>query len=512
MNFKFDNFKIDVEGREITQDGEEIVVQPQVFELIAFLIKNRNSVVTKDQLIDEVWDGRIISDGSINSRINAAREALGDSGHQQKVIKTFPRRGYRFVAELNIKDATEAKTTVSVTTGDNRPSIAVMPFASLSANPDQEFFADGMTEDVYTSLSRIKGFFVCGRNSTSAYKNENVDFRTISEELGVRYILQGSVRLGGDKVRVSVSLNAGDTGELLWAQQYDGETGDIFGIQDQITSTVIGELAPELYTAEATRTDRKIPQNLDAWECFVLGMQQYSLQSAKSSAKAMEYLGRAMEHDPSFAAARALYAMTLSWRAIQRLEPFDEAVTKAKTMAEEAVTMDANEPWTHMGMGMVSVHSRDNVRSILSLKKAIDLSPNFAHAHAMLAAAYAYNGQPEKSLGAVDLALKLSPRDIFLDKFYLYQSLAYFQNTDYEKAAHAADQAIHLKPEHPNSHMLAASAYAMAGEQARAEDALENFQKLVPGTTLETVKRAVAYDKPEDRDRLVDGLKKAGLA
>lgn len=510
MIYQFGAFQLDVDGLELSEDGALVKLQPQAFALLIFLIENRDRVVTKDEVIDKVWDARAVSDATLNTRINALRRALGDSGDVQSVIKTFPRRGFRFVASLN--DSTPDSSVVAPRpNSDSKPSIAVLPFVNISGDAEQEFFADGITEDLVTSMSRIGGLFITGRNSTFAYKESRTDIKTISAELNVRYVLEGSVRTAGKRVRVSVRLTVGATGEQLWADRYDRELDDIFLIQDEVTNSVVGQLAPEIYSAENTRTQRIPPQNLDAWECFVRAMHQYSLQSAKSSSEAIRLLERATILDPEYAQAWGLYALTMAWRAIQRLEPFNEAVRLASRAAEAAIAADINEAWAHMGLGMAGMVARQQSKAVMGFERAVELSPNFAYAQAMCGAAHAYGGNPEKAIKCIDLAIRLSPRDAFLDKFYVYYSLAYFQGADYEKAALAAEQAIHLKPEHPNTHMLAAASHALAGNSEQAILALANFKDLVPGTNAANVERAIAYADLADRQRLANGLRLAGL-
>jgi len=508
--YRFGAYSVDTGRLELCSSGQVIPVQPQAFALLLFLIENHERVVSKDEIIDNIWEGRSVSDATLNTRINALRRALGDSGESQSVIKTFARRGFRFVAEIENEEEAETGLAPSTNTGDI-PSIAVMPFVNISGNPEQEFFADGITEDLVTSMSRIRGFFISGRNSTFSYKNLKTDVRTVSKELGVRYILEGSVRTAGNRVRVSAQLTSGDTGEQLWADRYDRDLTDIFAIQDEVTESVIGQLAPELYAAEHSRLHRKPPQSLDAWECFVRAMHQYSKQSAQSSAEALEYLDRAIKLDAGYAQALGLYAITLSWRVIQRLEPFEESIKKSLDYANLAIAADANEAWAHMGHGMVLMVGREGAKATLSFNRAVELSPNFAYAHAMLGAASAYGGRFDAAIKAIRRAVKLSPRDTFLDKFYLYYSIAYFQDGDYGKAALSAEQAIQLKPEHPNTHMLAAASYALDGNDSSAKAALDIFKNLVPGTNAATVERAIAFENPDDRQRLVNGLRLAGL-
>lgn len=510
MIYEFGSFAVDTERLELNSSGERISVQPQVFALIVYLIENRDRVVSKDDIIEHVWDGRIVSDGTLNARINAARRALGDNGEEQAVIRTFARRGFRFVADIDAGDQPSA-TQPTIGNRLSKPSLAVLPFVNTGGNPDEEFLADGITEELVTALAKLRSFFVTDRSTTFAYKGSVSDARGIAAELGVRYVVQGSVRTAGDRVRVIAQLTEAETGGQLWGERYDRKLTDIFAIQDEVTESLVGCLSPELYAAELARLRRRKPNSLDAWECFVHALHEYSQQSKDSSVRAVGLLRQAIELDPDYAQALGLLAITMSWRVIQRWDPYDETLADALNIARRAVAADANDPWASMGLGMVSMVSRDSATAILNFRRAVELSPNFAYAHAMLGAATAYSGDPEEAIRSVDTAVRLSPRDTFLDKFHVYYSLAYFQAGQYQQAAKAAEQAIQLKPEHANSHMLAASSYAHAGEQKSAESALATFKSLVPGTNASNVERAIAYSDPMDRARIADGLRKAGL-
>ena len=513
MIYRFADCDIDTDRLEIRAGGAPVSVQPQVFALLVFLIENRDRVVSKDEIIDTVWDGRIVSDGTLNARINAARQAVGDSGESQSVIKTFPRRGFRFVAEIADDDRSPdgGNDHGSSNTTSDTPSLAVLPFVNLSGNPDEEFLADGITEDLVTALSKLRGFFVTDRSTTFAFKGSTEDARSIAGEIGVRYILQGSVRSAASRIRVTAQLTEAASGTQLWSERYDRDLTDIFAIQDEITESLVGCLAPELYAAEHARLRRRPPQSLDAWECFVRALHQYGQQSKESSANAVELLERAIELDPDYAPALGLYAIALSWRVIQRWEPYEESLERARKAADRAILADTNAPWASMGRGQVSMVGRDSNAAIMNFGHAVDLAPNFAYAHALLGVANAYAGNPDLAVVHVDKALRLSPRDTFIDKFHLYHALAHFQAGRYLDAARAAERAIQLKPEHANTHMVAAASYALAGKQDQAEAALAAFKSLVPNTDAKNVERAIAFENPDDRARIANGLRQAGL-
>ncbi len=240
MIFRFGAFSLDTEGYVLSKGTEPVSLEPQVFNLLLFLAENRERVVSKDDLIEGVWEGLIVSDAAITSAINLARRAVADDGKKQAVIKTFPRRGFRFVAAIEDADEAEADNPVSTSFSSlDRPAIAVLPFDNLSADPEQEFFSDGITEDIITALSLWRSFPVIAGNSTFVYKGKSLDVRRVAEELGVRYVVEGSVRKAGNRVRVTA-----ESGHQLWADRYDRDLEDIFDLQDELTGRIAAIWSP----------------------------------------------------------------------------------------------------------------------------------------------------------------------------------------------------------------------------------------------------------------------------
>src|SRR5262245_33439986 len=258
-----------------------VPVEPKVFDLLEHLIRHRDHVVSKDDLIASIWQGRIVSESAISTQINAARCAIGDSGEQQRLIKTIPRKGIRFVGDVRHEQrpADTANRTPSseharpLLTLPDRPSIAVLPFTNMSSDPEQEYFADGMAEEIITALSRCKWLFVIARNSSFIYKGKSVDVRQIGSELGVRYVMEGSVRRAGNRLRILGQLADATTGTHLWADRFDGDMSDVFDLQDRITESVVAAIEPRLQLAEIERLKRSPAANLDAYDLLLRAQQ-----------------------------------------------------------------------------------------------------------------------------------------------------------------------------------------------------------------------------------------------
>ncbi len=318
MLFQFDKFLLDTDRRELRGgDGGVVHVEPQVFDLLLHLAQNANRVVSKDELIERVWNGRAVSDAALNSRINAARRAIGDSGERQAIIRTVQRRGFLLAAEVTtgasgaaaaIRQHAPAEGTLPGLALPDKPSIAVMPFENLSGDPAQDYFADGMVEDIITGLSRIKWLFVIARNSTFTYKGQPVDVRRVGRELGVRYVLEGSVRKADERVRISAQLVEAETGIHLWAHRYDSRLDDIFALQDDITLSVVGAIEPSLRDAEIERVKRKRPDNLDAYDLVLRALPHVYVAMPEEAAKAVPLLERALALEADYAGAHGLLA------------------------------------------------------------------------------------------------------------------------------------------------------------------------------------------------------------
>jgi len=316
--FQFDKFLLDTDRRELSGGhGAVVHVEPQVFDLLIHLAQNANRVVSKDELIERVWNGRAVSDAALNSRINAARRAIGDSGERQAIIRTVQRRGFLLAAEVRA-EATGAAAATGRYPGDegappglampDKPSIAVLPFDNLSGDPAQDYFADGMVEDIITGLSRIKWLFVIARNSTFTYKGQPVDVKRVGRELGVRYVLEGSVRKAGERVRIGGQLVEAESSVHLWAQRYDSRLDDIFALQDEITLSVVGAIEPSLRDAEIERVKRKRPDNLDAYDLVLRALPHVYVAMPDAAAKAVPLLERALALEPDYAGAHGLLA------------------------------------------------------------------------------------------------------------------------------------------------------------------------------------------------------------
>ena len=319
MQYVFGDYALDPDRRELTRHAEAVAIGPKVFDLLLYLVQNRDHVVSKDALLEAVWAGRIVSESTLTSHINAVRKAIGDNGEEQRLVRTLARKGFRFVGDVKETPDGHAAPGAGTAKPDeasapalilpDSPSIAALPFQNWSGDPEQEYFADGMVEDIITALSRIRWLFVIARNSSFTYKGRAVDVKQVGRELGVRYVLEGSVRKAANRVRITGQLVDATTGMHLWADRFEGTLDDIFELQDQVATSVVGAIAPTLERAEIERAnaqaDRKprMPTTTTcaAWRIFIGGPEKPSTKRCRSST-------RAIELDPDFASAYGMAA------------------------------------------------------------------------------------------------------------------------------------------------------------------------------------------------------------
>jgi TolB-like protein len=351
MQFLFGDYVLDTDRRELTRGSELIATGPQVFDLLVYLVQNRERVVSKDDLIETVWSGRIVSESTLTSHINAVRKAVGDSGEDQRLIRTVARKGFRFVGKVKVNQASGSvspadseKPTPALALPD-KPSIAVLPFENLSGDPEQEYFTDGVVEDITMALSRMRWLFVIARNSSFTYKGRAVDVKQVGRDLGVRYVLEGSVRKVGNRVRITGQLIDASTGAHLWADRFEGLIDDIFELQDQMTASVVGAIAPKLEQAEIERAKRKPTESLGAYDFYLRGIARLNQDPSDRAANsdALRSFLRAIELDPDFATAYGMAAWCYVWRKANGWTIDRQEVAEAERLARRAVALGKDD-------------------------------------------------------------------------------------------------------------------------------------------------------------------------
>jgi adenylate cyclase len=394
----------------------------------------------------------------------------------------------------------------------DKPSVAVLPFTNLSGDPEQEYFSDGITEDIITALSRFRWFFVIARNSTFTYKGKTVDVKTVAQDMGVRYVLEGSVRKAGSRVRITAQLIDAPTSHHVWAERYDRELKDIFAVQDEITENIVTAIGPEFLSAEMRRAQRRDVRSLDAWDYIMRAAFHHSRYRKEDVAEAQRLLQKAIEIDPFNAEGFCLLAFThlmqvqFGWS-----ESADKSIQEAAKAAENAVAIDDRDAWAHTALGLVDLISRRHDDAIRRLKRAVQLNPSLANAYGALGQALTLAGECAEAVEQINKAIRLSPRDPFLVYWFAHLSMAVFAEGHYDVACQWGAKVLQENPSFPGGHRLMAAIYGQLGRIEEAQAALKELLLLMPGMTIDDVRKQVPFKNPNHMERYLDGLRKAGL-
>jgi TolB-like protein len=393
MAFSFEGFVLDLgRGSLLTRAGEEIPLRRQSFELLRLLVENAGRLLDRGTINRVIWPDVAVTDDSITQCVSDIRRAIGDNA--QRTLKTVLRRGYLFAARVETQCYPQTDQAAPYLALPDKPSIAVLPFQNMSGDPEQEYFADGMVEEITIGLSRIRSLFVISRNSAFTYKGGAVDVRQVGRELGVRYVLEGSVRKAGNRVRITGQLVEAATGSHIWADRFDGSLEDVFELQDQVTASVIAAIEPNLRAAETERARRKPVENLRAYDLMLRALPRLWTQTRDGVEDATRLLRGAIEIDPSYAPAAAYLAWCLWFTVSQNwIDRSDPAAADMVQLAQTSVTLDPDDPEVlTMAGGVIALPGGDLTEGILLSEKAISLNPNNAQALRQLGQLYAYAG------------------------------------------------------------------------------------------------------------------------
>jgi TolB-like protein len=521
MVYLFGDYSLDSARRELRCGTSLVAVEPQVFDVLQFLLRNRQHVVSKDELIAAVWDGRIVSESTLSSRITAVRHAIGDTGGEQRFIKTLPRKGVRFVGVVREDEETthisatsiRVEPSKAVLTIPNKPSIAVLPFTNMSCDPDQEYFADGMIEEIITALSRMRWLFVIARNSSFTYKGRNVDVKQVGRELGVRYILEGSVRKASNRVRITGQLIDALSGAHLWADRFEGTLEDIFDLQDRVTENVVGAIAPTVEQAEIERIKQKPTDSLEAYDYFVRGLAGVRQWTKEGNDYALSNFYRSIEFDPDFASAYGWAARCyVQRRAGGWVANLEHTVAEADRLARRAILLGKNDP---MALCTAGFALADLVEDMEYGNKLIDrgltMNPN-------LACGWLFSGwvktslhEPELAIEHVNAAMRLSPSDPKIFSMHACLGLAHFVAGRYSQSLAYAEVAAQ---EHPGALLplcIAAASAALAGRIGQAQRAMFNLRQRTPSLSLSSLRSLQPFRRTDDYAKWHEGLRQAGL-
>ncbi|MDZ3992448.1 winged helix-turn-helix domain-containing tetratricopeptide repeat protein [Pseudomonas sp. Teo4] len=517
MPFEFDDYVLDEQRRELTQRGQAVTIGPQVFDLLLQLVSNHDRVLGRDELLARVWNGKIVSESTITSHINAVRKAIGDSGEEQRLLRTVARKGYRFVGQVrepaNVEAPAEPASASLGLALPDKPSITVLPFQNLSGDPEQDYFADGMVEDIIAALSRIRWLFVIARNSSFTFKGQRIDVQQVGQTLGVRYVLEGSVRKAGKRVRITGQLIDATTGEHLWAERFEGQLDDLFELQDQVAESVVGAIAPQLERAEIERAKRKPTDSLCAYDYYLRGTAKLHNGTREAIAQALPLFYQAIELDPEFASAYGMAAWCYFWRKLNGwMDDRDQEIAEGARLARLAVELGRDDAVALTRGGHALGHlAGDLDGGIALLDRARLLNPNLAPAWYLGGILRALRGETQTAIDNLKHAARLSPLDPEMFRMQVGMALAHFFAGRLDEAIEWAEKALGNLPSLLAAVALLAASHALSGRMDNAHQAMQRLRALDPELRLSALRQWLPIYRDEDLARLAEGLRLAGL-
>ncbi|WP_421980026.1 winged helix-turn-helix domain-containing protein [Roseibium sp.] len=516
---RFGAYELDPDRFELRRDGTPVAVEPQVFDLVSYLARNAERTVTKEEIFSRLWGDRFVSDSALSSQIKMARKVLGDDGTAQHTIRTIHGRGFRFVAKLSQPEEKPAPNGVQVPEAmaykmaTMKPSVAILPFINLNTEPSEDYLADGITEDITTALSKNRWLTVIARNSTFSFRNSADGIRVIGEKLGASYIVTGSVRKAGQRVRITVQLVDAGTENSVWSERFDRDMKDIFDLQDEITELVASRIESELGMTEQRKAERRSRKNLGAWDLYQLGVAEFYKFTPEANQRCQDLLRQSLDLDPDFASAhsRLAYAIVLSMVYFDAA-PDDDRMDEALIAAKRALELDDQDANSFFTIGRVYLARREYDLAIDALEHAVELNPYLAVTYCGLGDSLAYEGRLDEAIEQFEIAIRLSPHDPFRWAFYSYRSLAHLFRGEYEDAVSWARKSVQI----PNAQYWAkahlVAALGLLGEKDQAARAIRELTKLKPEFSIDFAREHLFYLKKEDQiETYMDGLRKAGL-
>jgi len=521
VRIQFENYVLDVPGRELRRDHHLVPLEPQAFDLLVYLALHRDRVVGKDELLATVWKGRVVSDGALTTRINAARVALGDSGKAQRLIRTVRGRGVRFVgsayerplpSEMNGAEP-QADRRPAVPMLPDQPSLAVLPFENLTGGGLYDYYVDGIVEDVTTALAKWRWFLVIDRNTTFTYRNRTVDARQIGHELGVHYLVTGSVRLSKRHIDISAQLLETSSGTRIWSDRFQGATRDVFAVQDGLSDAVVAAIEPQLRSAELRRIRHKRPEDLSAYDSVLRALWHVYALKPDAISEALRLLSHSLELEPSYAAAAALTAYCHRMRRQQGWSSSRADEALGMQFAERALDCDPDDPFVLWTAGhAISALGKDHARARTLLDKSLKLNPNCAQAWAVSGWHRDHTSDRKAALNDFRRALRLSPFDPMNFFVLAGMSCTYMNLRQYEKALEYGLKSIHEKSSYATAWRSVAVSFAYLGQRKEAQEAVRRLCSIDPGLTVTVVDQARCnLSDPHERQHYLEGLRLAGL-
>lgn len=481
--YQFGPFRLDPKAGILYRGSEPTMLGQRAVALLRRLLENTGVPVSKDALVEAGWGELAVADNNLTVQIAALRRVLAEVADAESWIETLPRRGYRYVGPAvvtNIPDPSAAARAASAPTLPDKPSVAVLPFSNLSGDPEQEYFADGMVDDIITGLARINRLFVIARNSTFTYKGRAVDVKQVGRELGVRYVLEGSVRKAGGSVRVTGQMIDASTGAHVWAARYDRSSDNVFAIQDEIALAAVGAIAPSVRKAEIERVRRKRPDSLDAYDLVLRAQPDVDSGMPEQVTRALALLDRSIALEPTYALAHGNAAMChhcLFLRAglqeVNRAASIRHARSAIVYGQDDALALT----WAGFSIGM---DEHDRAAAFTALEAALAISPSSALTYILGSVILGWGGEAERAIEWSERGMRLSPFDSWAWAAFDAQAMSHLLRGRYEEACRAAYKSVQANPAHSITYVQLAGALAKLGRLDEARAAAARVLELQP--------------------------------
>ena len=522
---------VDISGDNLLAEFGSVVDAIQGAVEIQKKLKTRNGELSENRrmefriginLGDVIQEGdNIYGDGvNIAARVQSLAEGGGIciSGTTFDQVEKKLGLGFEYLGEQTVKNIARPVRVYRVAIATpaapfmaaEKPSIAVLPFINMSGDPEQEYFSDGITEDIITALSRLHWFFVIARNSTFTYKGKSVDVKYIGRELGVRYVLEGSIRKIGNRVRITAQLINTTTGAHLWAERYDRELTDIFALQDEITQNVTAAIEPKLVEAEGVHFQGRSHEDLDAWDLVMRAVAHFWRMTAAESEAAIDMLRLAVQRYPNYAPAQSILSFALLVSDLVGWAPAGKPYQLAADLAHRAAELDDNDPWAHFALGYLAFTARKTDDAVREFQRALDLNPNFAAAYGYLGWAVVFDGRHEEATEYFQQAFRMSPHDPLIAFFYAGMCAAHYFARRFDEAVEWGRKSIQQRPGFIPGHRILCASLAQAGRIEELGAAMARVRELQPNISMAWLEEHVPYT-PRAIAHYLDGMRKAGL-
>ena len=528
MIYRFEAYALDADRYELRRGSDLVPVEPQVLDVLLHFVRNRGRLVSRDDLIAGVWDGRIVSESTLTSRVCAARHAIGDDGEQQRLIRTLPRKGYRFIAVvqesieagkeeaglgIDCHDATRSAPWCPSSSLRDRASILVLPFANLSADSEQDRFIDGLVDDITAALSRFRHLLVIGRNATLGCKRQALDIKRLATELGARYVIEGTLRKEESRIRIAVQLIDSSTMACLWASRSDGSLRNAFRLQDQITASVVGALVSKVEQVEIERIKIGPKRELDAYSCTLRGLDSLHQWTKGGIGEALDLFQKAIEIEPEFASAYAMAAycyvqrQSYGWitdRPGETAECVQLALRAAELGKDDALALAR-------AAHAISAVGGDVEGGVSLIERAIQLNPHLTAAWYVSGWIMLFLGKPEAAIQHLQRAIELSPYDRLVFKIHAAMAYAHFFSRRYDAAVASAGEALRDRPNYLTALRVASASHGLGGRHIEGRRLMAKMCLLDPGLHLSGLADLLPFRREKDSAKWAGALQRVGL-